>query len=59
MRPKIIDRPMFASWYDSSAQETPKRSVPKLCATVGIEMLTIRVAVPEKKVARRAVERSK
>jgi hypothetical protein len=37
----------------------PMRSVPKLLATVGIEMLTILVAVPEKKVPNRAVERSR
>jgi len=29
--------------------------VPRLCATVGIEMLTIRVAVPAKNVPRSAV----
>jgi hypothetical protein len=33
--------------------------VPRLCATVGIEMLTMRVAVPEKKVPSKAVARSK
>jgi hypothetical protein len=37
----------------------PIRSVPKLLATVGIEMLTILVAVPEKNVPSRAVERSR
>jgi hypothetical protein len=50
---------MFESWYDSNAQETPRRSVPKLCATVGIETATILVAVPEKKVPNSAVARSK
>ena len=35
------------------------RSVPRLLAIVGIEMLTRRVAVPEKKVPKRAVVRSK
>jgi hypothetical protein len=35
------------------------RSVPRLPAIVGIEILTIRVAVPEKKVPKRAVARSK
>jgi len=37
----------------------PIRSVPKLLATVGIEILTILVAVPEKNVPNRAVERSR
>jgi hypothetical protein len=35
------------------------RSVPRLLATVGIEMLTIRVAVPEKNVPNRALESSR
>ena len=59
MRPKITESPMFDSWYDSNAHETPSRSVPKLCATVGIEIATILVAVPEKKVPSSAVARSK
>jgi hypothetical protein len=37
----------------------PIRSVPKLLATVGIETLTILVAVPEKNVPNRAVDRSR
>jgi hypothetical protein len=55
----MIDSPTFESWYESNAQDTPSRSVDRLFATVGIDMPTRRVAVPEKKVARRAVERSK
>ena len=54
MRPKITESPMFDSWYDSNAHETPSRSVPKLCATVGIEIATILVAVPEKQLAERS-----
>src|SRR5262245_66410101 len=58
-RPKTIDSPILEIWYANSDQEMPMRSVPKLLATVGIEMLTILVAVPEQKVPNRAVERSK
>src|SRR6266545_2285721 len=59
MRPKITESPTLESWYDSNAHDTPSKSVPRLCATVGIEIATILVAVPEKKVPSSAVARSK
>src|SRR5262245_31443478 len=59
MRPKMTERPIFESWYDNNAHDTPSKSVPKLCATVGMDMLTILVAVPEKNVPNSAVVSSR
>ncbi len=58
IRPKMIESPMLASWNASSAHEMPSRSVPRSCATVGIDMLNILPAVPTKNVPSSAVPRS-